>query len=290
MEQLEKLKEKPVLTKEFLRDTLNNLLEKTFGESSKETKLIFAMPCGSLAVNVALEESDLDLIGVFLAPPESFLMTESKFFPRQVKSSSGDNQQKNNKEDMDVTILELGYVLQQLREGNSQSLDLLFFDGPIFFSTPEWESVRAKRKEVLGMELFSQYLKGASGMFQTSLKKNPKRIYNSLRKFGECLRMLKGEEPKVYLTGEERERLLNFRRSLLEAKDVKPFKQQVELVKKECFLFLQEKSKEMKNSDFEALEKALLSIRLDSLKQRLGLSDAPYRFMEMRKIVVLYHL
>ena len=71
----------------------------------------------------------------------------------------------------------------------------------MYYSTKEWEEIRKNRREILGKEFFSLYLKSASGMYQVSLKKNSKRIYNSFRKFKECLRMMKGEDPKVYLTG-----------------------------------------------------------------------------------------
>jgi len=152
-------------------------------------KLLFGTFTGSRAFNLHLATSDVDLVGVYLAPTLSFLGMSEGQYPKQFHLSSASSTRKHSAGDLDLTLFEVGEVLEQLLRGNPHSIEILFCDNTKnCFSTPEWKKIANFRDDFISKEMLKNYLASVAGMWKTIEKKmndhkKPGRIYYVIKLF-----------------------------------------------------------------------------------------------------------
>jgi len=200
-----------------------------------EGSLLFSMVAGSHAYNLQRDEgSDLDYLAVYCAPPTQFWGLHQP--PERVTSKQG--------QIPDIQVIEAASFCNGLLNANPSFVEMLWSehtswwekaeDSPQFQEKQQrwregkdvegsWDYLRANRRRFLTKELVKQYLGFARGqlkLVETKPETNKKKIYNALRLLLEAKRVIKGEEPLVWVTGEQRDFLMSVRR---EEKDLQEY-------------------------------------------------------------------
>lgn len=86
-------------------------------------KLLYLCKFGSHLYGTDTENSDTDYKGIFLPSKEQcFLQT----CPKNMNVSTGNDDSRNTKEDVDISLWSLQYFLQLVSKGETNALDLLF--------------------------------------------------------------------------------------------------------------------------------------------------------------------
>lgn len=87
-------------------------------------RLLYLSKFGSTLYGTATPNSDIDVKGIFLPNLRDVLLNR---VPKTIKFSTGNDQSKNTKEDIDLELYSLHYwMLNLLATGESTSLDILF--------------------------------------------------------------------------------------------------------------------------------------------------------------------
>ena len=89
----------------------------------ENSELLYLTYYGSKLYGTDNENSDVDIKGIFISSLDDLILKKDK---KQVSYSSGNKNEKNSKDDIDITIYSLHYFLELLQKGETGALDLLF--------------------------------------------------------------------------------------------------------------------------------------------------------------------
>jgi len=170
--------------------------------------IMFAKVWGSHSHGTAVPESDVDYLGVYIAPNENLLGLD-----RAPDTLTG--------EKPDYQCHEVGKFADLLMKGNPGIVEMLFTDR-MFISCEAWDLLAKERRRFLCKRAVAQYL----GYCQGQLKKlangtylgtkggdyNTKWAYHMIRLANDARRIAVGDEPKVWKEGAELDELMSIRR------------------------------------------------------------------------------
>lgn len=100
-----------------------NILELAKSILPENSELIYLSHFGSKLYGTDRENSDTDIKGIYVSSLESLILKKDK---NQVTYTSGKKNEKNSKDDIDITLYSLHYFLELLQKGETGALDLLF--------------------------------------------------------------------------------------------------------------------------------------------------------------------
>lgn len=103
--------------------------------------IIFKSLSGSRLYGTDNENSDMDIKGVFLPDKKDLLLNKA---PKHYQISTGNDGEKNNKEDIDETYYSLHYFLELATKGETNAVDLLFAytnHNAIILNTDKWYKI-----------------------------------------------------------------------------------------------------------------------------------------------------
>jgi hypothetical protein len=107
----------------------------------KDVELLYATRFGSHLYGTATANSDLDVKGIFLPTKRDLLLQGA---PDQFSFHSGNDNDRNTKDDVDVELYSLHNFLRMCERGDTGALDLLFSftnkDAPIYCN-PKYNSI-----------------------------------------------------------------------------------------------------------------------------------------------------
>lgn len=248
---------------------LNDFL--TLFKLPEHTSLIYAKVWGSHSHNTNKDnawckqndspESDIDYSGVYIANTKKYL------------GMSGIQDSYNNSENVkpDYAFHEIGKFCNLLLVGNPAILEMLFTERLHYIADDSWVYLRENRNKFLSKKAVESYIGYASAQL-SRLKKglrlntkggeaSEKWMYHFIRLLYDAKRIVRGDEPLVWKTGEERERLMNIRYG----------KVNVEEIEKEASTMLDEINTQLATcqlpdvGDSQFLEKFLVDLRLKQL-------------------------
>lgn len=175
-------------------------------------RILFAKVWGSRSHHCEKETSDWDFSGVYAATP------------REILGMSPPKETCDGK-DPDYSFHEVGKFCKLLLVGNPAILEMLWTDR-MFVETPEWEQLRKHRREFLSKEAVKNYLGYTQGQLDRLMKEqslhtsggkySEKWAYHITRLVADALRIVRGEEPRVWKEGHEQEFLMRVRRNEFE--------------------------------------------------------------------------
>eukprot|EP01114_Cavostelium_apophysatum_P004286 TRINITY_DN14483_c0_g1_i1.p1 TRINITY_DN14483_c0_g1~~TRINITY_DN14483_c0_g1_i1.p1 ORF type:complete len:263 (-),score=41.45 TRINITY_DN14483_c0_g1_i1:213-1001(-) len=181
---------------------------KAYDETQLEDLVIlFVGVGGSQAYNLHTQNSDLDLVGVFLEPLDETL----KLHVGRPRFTSYATLPADPKPD--ITLHEARYFCSLLEVGNPFVVEYLFMETPLFESE-SWKKLKQIRKSFPTRQAVRQYLSYIKDQFEKHQKKNlvGKRFYHILRLLFEVQRIIRGEDPLVFLPeGDERDYLMKIK-------------------------------------------------------------------------------
>ena len=106
--------------------------------------LIMETKFGSHLYGLDTPNSDLDIKGIFLPTLQELLLGN---YPKSIKHSTGQQHQKNTKDDIDTEYYSLPYFIKFCKEGNTTALDMLHATSSSTIKTSKvWEDLQSKRK------------------------------------------------------------------------------------------------------------------------------------------------
>ena len=120
-------------------------------------QVIYKALSGSKLYGTDNENSDTDIKGVFLPDRKDLILGKA---PRHYKSSTGNDQSSNNKDDVDETYYSLHYFLELLVKGETNALDLFFSytnKQAVLVNTPVWQSLIDNADKIINKNV-SSYL------------------------------------------------------------------------------------------------------------------------------------
>ena len=179
-------------------------------------EVIFSKIAGSHSHNTALPTSDVDVLGVYVAPTYRFL----GMHPPADTFTSSDN---------DITIHEVGKFCSLLLKGNPQVTEMLFTDS-LCSMNDEWRCLTAHRKSFLSKRVVKQYLgfinnqvhrySSDQSVHSKGGEPTEKYLYHICRLSLDAQRIVNGEFPLVWKEGEERDQLMEIRNGNCKEADV----------------------------------------------------------------------
>lgn len=104
-------------------------------------KILFLTQTGSTLYGTNSENSDLDIKGVFLPNIEDLILIKA---PRFYSYTSSKDNQKNTKDDVDITVYSLQYFLELVSKGETNALDLLYAytnKNAVIFKDEYWNNI-----------------------------------------------------------------------------------------------------------------------------------------------------
>jgi len=188
------------------------LFETVSGRVNPPGPLLFVQETGSTAYNLAVAGSDVDYLGVYVAPTRTILGLGEP--PGTLTNPEGTKP--------DCTVHEVGKFCRLLLKGNPTIVESLFVERN-FGARGLWGALRAHRRAFLTRTAVEQYLgycqgqllrieKGRSLARGDGGRPDVKWAYHMLRLALDVERIVRGEEPVVWRTGDEREQLMGVRR------------------------------------------------------------------------------
>lgn len=172
--------------------------------------LLFTKVWGSHSHDTQLPSSDVDYTGVYVAYTKDLLGLHP---PTDTLDG----------EKPDYQIHELKKFCDLLLKGNPAVIEMLFTDR-MFWSDPKWNPLREARKKFLAANVVKQYLGYSQAQLQRLRHGKPvhskggvpgeKWCYHMVRVAWDAERIARGEEPKVWKEGEEKEKLMAIRTGL----------------------------------------------------------------------------
>ncbi|KAF2073809.1 hypothetical protein CYY_004867 [Polysphondylium violaceum] len=204
----------------FYKNFSEELLKKRGGED-KQNKIVFFSVAGSHSFNLNVETSDSDYFGVYCSNIDRVL--------------SGNNKSQTlDCHDPDYVMFEAEKFCELLYKGNPKLIEPLFSDNYCYQSN-DWISLGKDRKKFISLSVIKHYISYAKIQLFDAIKakeqseqqqsienvlknlslssnhSHHKKLYHTLRILLETNRMIQGGEPLVYLTGPEREKIMDIR-------------------------------------------------------------------------------
>jgi hypothetical protein len=186
-------------------------------------QIIFAKIWGSFSHNTNIVTSDIDYLGVYLAPTNHILGL------KEIKETIVH-------EKPDVQLHEVGKFCRLLIKGNPGIVEALFTTR-LYGYMNMWTDLMAMKNDFLTVNTVQQYLGYSSGQLKkltngTYLhtiggKYNTKWAYHLIRLLLDAQRISKGEEPIVWKEGKERELLMDIRNEKVAKEDVTKMAQDI---------------------------------------------------------------
>jgi uncharacterized protein len=169
--------------------------------------LLFSKVWGSWSHDTQLPSSDIDYTGVYVAYPKDYLGLHP---PEDTLTG--------NKPDYQVH--ELKKFCDLLLKGNPGIIEMLFTDRYAWFD-PKWKPLYDGRRKFLCKTVVKQYLGYSVAQLERFRHSKPvhskggvageKWCYHMVRVAWDAERIARGDEPKVWKDGEEREKLMAIR-------------------------------------------------------------------------------
>lgn len=174
--------------------------------------LIYLKVWGSHSHNCALPESDMDMLGVFVAPMRAAVKV----------GGLSQGQQTINRHKPDVQLYEADKFCQMLLKGNPQVIEALWTER-MYYRTRLWDMLTVERDLLtFNKTVLRQYLGYATAQYHRLLEDKPlhttggqyntKWAYHCLRLLGDAGRIARREPPQIWKIGEERDLLMAVRR------------------------------------------------------------------------------
>lgn len=170
-------------------------------------KILFAKIAGSHSHNTAVPTSDIDALGVYVAPTDLVLGMDPP--PETITNSTND-----------FTVHEVAKFCRLLIKGNPNIVEMLFTEKMCKYE-PAWMELYNQRRRFLSARAVEQYigyllaqlhkLSTKTYLHTAGGKYNTKFGYHLVRLGYDGLRMSKGEGPVVWKEDEEREVLMKIR-------------------------------------------------------------------------------
>lgn len=115
--------------------------------------IIFKTVFGSHVYGTNTPSSDTDYKGIFIPAPKDIILQRA---PKSIEKSTGNDNSKNSKDDVDEGLYSLQHFLKQLCDGQTYALDMIFTPEQHWLTTsPEWESIVANRHRFLSKNVSS---------------------------------------------------------------------------------------------------------------------------------------
>jgi predicted nucleotidyltransferase len=112
-------------------------------------------------------------------------------------------------------IYEVDKFCKLLAKGNPKVIEPLFAEH-LCFCSQEWETLKTLKSLAITQTTVTQYVGYALGKISDYKKGTGqdanKNFYHAIRLLKEAKRMVEGENPQVWFTGEDREYLMSIRR------------------------------------------------------------------------------
>lgn len=170
-------------------------------------RLIFSKVWGSHSHNTNIPGSDIDYLGVYVAPTKAVLSLDKP--PQTIEGKSPD-----------IESHEVEKFCRLLIKGNPSMVEMLWTE-IMCVGSSEWEELRTMRHEFLSCQVIKQYLGYSRGQLHrldagTRLHTkggayNTKWAYHMIRVLGDALLIAKGGGPEVWKDGEEHALLMQIR-------------------------------------------------------------------------------
>ena len=127
-------------------------------------KILFKCYSGSRLYGTNGENSDVDIKGVFLPDLNDLILGKA---PKHYNFTTGKNNEKNGKDDVDETYYSLHYFLELISKGDTNALDLLFAYTnyeQVIVDTPEWSEIIENKDKLItsNMKSYLGYCKSQS--------------------------------------------------------------------------------------------------------------------------------
>jgi len=182
-----------------LRRVAEQFLE---SKGCRGAKVLFVMITGSHSYNLARDSSDIDYFGVFLAPLPHILGLSAHLdcFTNQP-----------NGPPPDIELYEAKKFCLLLKEGNPFILEAIF-SKRLIYQTKAFVALKELRKHLLTKEAVRMYVSYVRHFMKkdflakNAMRRRGKRIYHTVRLLNEAQRILRREEPLVWLDNETVER------------------------------------------------------------------------------------
>jgi len=138
------------LAKARLDDRNLDKLLNRFEKENPTKQLVLLFKAGSHFFDLNGPDSDTDYRGIYIDPyQDSFESNTEKIYLLDYKTKEGKNE-KNSKDDCDVTLFSLSSLLLLLKQGDFNCQELLFCpEDKILYKTPIYDELVKKRREYL---------------------------------------------------------------------------------------------------------------------------------------------
>ena len=184
----------------------------TFPDAQLPGQILFSKVAGSHSFNLAMPESDMDYLAVYIAPTEKVLSIDP---PPETLDHKGP----------DWSAHEVGKFCRLLLKGNPNMVETLFTSKLACGLDPWWSLLQAKRTLFLTKRVVLQYLgycqaqlhklvahSGTGGLHTSGGAYNTKWAYHMVRLVQDADAISSGMEPVLWKEGPERDMLMEVRR------------------------------------------------------------------------------
>ncbi|MHA1739237.1 MAG: DNA polymerase beta superfamily protein [Candidatus Heimdallarchaeota archaeon] len=131
-------------------------MNKHLKEMIKDRTIIVLMKFGSYLYGTNTENSDIDYKGIFMPTKEEIFLNK---IPKSIQFSSGDQNEKNTKDDIDIELYSLHYFLELAFKGETVAIDMLHCnDASLVKSNAIWTHIHSNRSK-----FYTNSLKGFVG-------------------------------------------------------------------------------------------------------------------------------
>ena len=230
-----------------IKSKLDGYLQKN--ASFSNSVLVCSQIAGSFAYNLNVETSDEDMFGVYMAPIENVILGS---FKDSICSH-----------DPDFETHEVEKYLLLLEKGNPKVIEPIFTSHLIWKSEDFRELLEIVQPFVLSKHTLTQYRHYAKSQKGDNEETPPKKRYHSIRLALEANRIARGLKPAVFMEGEDRDMIMDFRKGLGTEKE---FLEKFETLLKEtyeCKLEMPEKT----DMNEREVEEKLIEMRRKCLIQ-----------------------
>ncbi|KYR01273.1 hypothetical protein DLAC_02396 [Tieghemostelium lacteum] len=239
--------------------------EKILEKRKSKAKVIFFCLVGSHSFNLNVETSDKDYFGVFLADIEDVL-------------SGNMNTMVMDDHDPDYVLFEAERFCELLYKGNPKLVEPLFVNH-YCYTAPEWLEIYRQRQKFISQSVCYHYISysksqlGDARKADTSENSNLnsnhsqfKKLYHTIRLLEETKRMLKGQEPLVFLQGDIREKIMNIRMGRCDFNETLKEIDQLFIETESTLATVKETNSLPRSCNIQLLSSWLVNIRLNHIK------------------------
>lgn len=176
-------------------------------------QVLFTMTGGSHCYNCNLENSDLDFLGVYVAPTSCVAGLPDEKPLAAITSTNPD-----------IQLYELGRFCELVQSGNPMIMQMLFTNVR-YFATAEFEKLRVARLQLISKYTVNAYIGYVRNELKMALGKEKfeqtKYYYHAMRLVFELERLVQNVAPKIQMDGAERDTLMQIRNKELEMNKVR---------------------------------------------------------------------